>query len=137
MNVGCRLWAFEVFPFGSSPCSFFLFFLSSPRPPVPPSILILSIICPFQLRVRFVNFHMFAKTWLAHSSYLAAFKWAASHRSKQTGSTSLLSAALTPTWLLQRGREGNCTVTHLTRMARPLCRNATQQGTNEYTAVFN
>lgn len=58
-------------------------------------ISIFSIICPFQLRVRFVNFHMLAKTWLAHSSSLPASAWAASHRSRQTGSTSLSWAALT------------------------------------------
>lgn len=58
-------------------------------------ISILSIICPFQLRVRFVNFHMLAKTWLAHSSSLPASTRAASHRSKQRGSKSLSWAALT------------------------------------------
>lgn len=75
------------------------------------SLLILSLICPFQLTLRFVNFHMLAKAWLAHSNYLAASKRAACHRSKQTGSTSLSLAALTPAWLLQREREGNCTIT--------------------------
>jgi len=74
---------------------------------------------------------MLAKIWLADCSYLAASKWAASHRSKQTGSTSLSLSALTPTWPLRRGRGGNYRVTH------PHCRNATEQDINEYTAVFN
>lgn len=73
-------------------------------------ISILSIICPFQLRVRFVNFHMLAKTWLAHSSSLPASAQAASHRSKQRQHISLL-GCLDPAWLLQWGRGGNCTFT--------------------------
>lgn len=81
-------------------------------------ILSLSIICPFELRVRFVNFHLPAKTWLAASSYLAAPKWAASHRSKQTGSMSLSLAALTLPWQLQRGRGGGGNVQLVTSPER-------------------